>query len=100
MNRRQNVEGMWIDLGTATLYEEGSRHDGSNFISLATGSQWHHEALYQSARGAWVLNAWSAEQGSTETWEVVSPKTAAAWLVKNEKELPECLEAVAKELEL
>lgn len=81
----------WFDEARATKYGEESYHDGRNFISRATGTQWDHEQLYRTAKGAWVLNAWSQWQGSRETYRRISDEEAAAWLVTNEHEPPKSL---------
>ena len=68
----------------ATEYPEGTRFDGNNHISLATGTQWEHEALFRTAGGRWVLNWWSQWQGTVPTWQYVEPEWAREWLLRNE----------------
>lgn len=75
--------GAWFDDKAATHFDEGTRWDGSNHISLSTGSQWDHERLYRTKSGRWVLNEWSQWQGSSETYEEISDMEAADWLLKN-----------------
>lgn len=61
MNRRRNLEGGgWFDVDKARHWEEATFWNGNNRVSLATGDQFEHEALYRSARGAWILHSWSA----------------------------------------
>jgi hypothetical protein len=74
--------GSWFDSEKAEMIEEATRHNGNNYISRATGSQWHHEALYRTAGGKWILNAWSDYQGSLESYVAISSVEAAAWLAK------------------
>lgn len=95
-----NTTGRWFNEETATKYEESQQHDGRNYISLATGSQWHHEALYRTAGGRWILNHWSQWQGWRETYEEVSEQEAVAWLIRNGLEVPERLAAHADNLEV
>jgi len=88
--------GRWFDRAKAKVFEEGDRWNGSNFISLATGSQWDHEALFRTAGGRWVLQSWSQYQGSPESWGEIGDIEAAAWLVRNKHEPHEaCAEEYA-----
>ena len=82
-------EGGWFDTEKSTQYKEDRFHDGNNFISKATGGQWEHEALYKSAKGAWILNHWSQWQGSHETWTLIGDEAAAQWLIQNGHEVSE-----------
>ena len=77
--------GSWFDSRKSTKFGEGSRWDGSNHISLATGSQWDHQALWRTRSGRWILQDWSQRQGSAETFEEITDKDAAKWLIKNER---------------
>ena len=53
---RYRIEGMIVDTDNATAsWEEGTRWNGNNHISLATGSQWDHQKLYRSRRGRYWL---------------------------------------------
>ena len=76
----------WFKLNAATRYEEGTRWDGSNHISLATGSQWDHEALYKTKGGQWVKNWWSQYQGTCERWNYITEEDAKTWMIQNEYE--------------
>ena len=100
MKRQTTSDGKWFDLERATKYSEDTRWNGSNRISVATGSQWHHQVLYNTAGGAWVLNRWSQYQGSGESWDWISAEEAAAWLIANDHELPETLAREAQALEI
>ena len=77
------LEG-WFDEAKAEEFKEATRWDGSNHISIATGSQWDHQALYRTAGGRWVLHSWSQWQGRPETYRFVSDDKAREWLLKNE----------------
>jgi hypothetical protein len=76
--------GKWFDPETAKTYEEKTRWDGSNHISLATGSQWNHETLFHTTSGAWVLLASSQWQGSLDSYTVITPAAAARWFAVNQ----------------
>ncbi len=73
----------WFDRAKAEEFTEATRWDGSNHISLATGSQWDHEVLYRTKGGRWVLNRWSQWQGRPESYRFVSDGRAREWLLAN-----------------
>ena len=77
--------GAWFNLETAVKFDEGERHDGNNFISLATGSQWDHETLHYTSGGRWILNEYSQYQGSLETYRQIDLDEAVAWLTANDR---------------
>lgn len=94
--------GKWFDLEKATKYDEETYHDGSNFISKSTGSQWEHEILFRTAAGKFILNSWSNFQGRPEKYEIVSKEFAAEWFVKNEyatENIPEELKEYVDNME-
>ena len=64
-------------------WDEGTRWNGQNHVSLATGSQWEHEALHLARSGVWWIEHWSQWQGSTPSGQVVSAEDAARWLLLN-----------------
>ena len=83
-----NAKSQWFDRDKATPYEEETRHDGNNFISVATGSQWEHEKLYKTASENWVFHSWSQWQsGNREVYELIPFADAVKWLVKNGHDL-------------
>jgi len=82
MRRIALNDGTWFDADQATCYEESSHFDGHNMISDATGSQWEHEEVYKTAKGTYVLHAWSQWQGTAPTFEKVSESRAYRWLVR------------------
>ena len=86
MARQQLTDGSgkWFDLATATAWEEKTHWDGSNHISLATGSQWNHEVLYRTGGGRFILHKWSQWQGRPSTFEEISGNTGWDWLIRNE----------------
>lgn len=91
--------GGWFNPDSAQAFEEATRFDGRNQISCATGSQWEHETLYRSVKGAWILRHWSQWQGSTESYLRITSEEAAAWFIANGTELPTELVAIAAEEE-
>lgn len=87
--------GKWFDRAAADEIEEGSYHDGSNMISMATGSQWSHERLYRTKNGAWVLHAWSVQDRSVDRYTLIGNEDAAKWLARNELVHPDAMEDIA-----
>lgn len=103
LSENGNKTGQYFDADKAECFKEETFWDGSNHISKATGSQWNHEALYRTASGKWVKNSYSQFQGTTETYEIISPAEAGEWFVKNEygdEEIPECLHENISSLEI
>lgn len=78
-------------------WEEQTEFDGSNMISLATGSQWDHETLYATGRGRYFVQWWSQWQGSRDRLTVLSKEQAADWLIRNRYELPAALAGIFEE---
>lgn len=74
--------GRWFDAEKAEIFKEDTYHDGRNWISSATGSQWIHETIYMTNGGLFILNRWSNYQGSRETYEEISKVYAAEWFAK------------------
>jgi hypothetical protein len=99
--RYRMQDGTTIDTDRSTdNWEEQRDHDGKNWISRATGSQWEHERLFRSRRGRFYIEHTSQWQGRLPWAEWVSPERAAAWLDANEYEIPaelaEAAEAVTE----
>lgn len=89
MSRYRMDDGTVVDTDNATQsWNEGTRWDGSNNISRATGSQWTHERLHRSRKGRYYLEHWSQWQGSTPGAAWVSNRHAAGWLLTNEHDVP------------
>ena len=97
MARYRMSDGMVVDTEKATAeWEENTRWDGRNHISLATGTQWDHQQLYRSKRGRYYIVHWS--QWSTPTAEWVSNEEACRWLLLMGAELPAELATLADEV--
>ena len=92
--------GRWFSKDTADFWKEESDHNGQNWISRATGSQWEHETLYRTKGGRFVLNHWSNWQGSTETYEEIDNDEAAIWFSKNGLDPHEACVKEFEELEI
>lgn len=90
--------GAWFDSAAAESWDEDDWFNGSNRISVATGSQWEHQKLYRTARGRWILHCWSQWQGSRETYEVIPESQAHAWLADNDHadEIPAEVESASE----
>lgn len=73
----------WFNEETSVKFGEDTRWDGNNHISIPTGSQWDHEALYYTRSGRWVLNEWSQYENTAETYGEISMEEAARWLIQN-----------------
>ena len=84
MNRIALEDGGWFNKSSSIKFCEDTYWNGNNHISVATGGQWSHEALYYTKGGNWVLNRWSQWQGSRETYEKINESAAIDWLVKND----------------
>ena len=74
----------WFSPDSATAFEEATRWDGSNHISIPTGSQWNHELLYRTSGGRWVLHSWSQWQGSQPAYRFIGEDAAREWLLAND----------------
>lgn len=89
----ESLEGptKWFDSDAegAKEFKEDTNWDGNNSISVATGSQWDHEILYRTRKGAWVKNTWSQMQGTIERYFEIAEEDAAQWLLENGHELPD-----------
>ena len=98
-----NGTGNWFDADKAECYKEDSYHDGSNWISKATGSQWEHEAVYITKSGKFILHHWSNYQGVPDSYEIISKEDAAAWFAKQsfkDDEIPDVFKDEVSALEI
>ena len=90
------LEG-WFDPKASESFEEATRWDGNNSVSVVAGDKYGHEGLYRTKKGRWVLNRWSQWQGVEETYEFISDDRAREWLLKCERD--EAVEQYFGELE-
>ncbi len=79
-------------------WEEDTRWNGNNHISVATGAQWNHEKLYRSRKGRFWIEHTSQWQGSVDRAEWIDNHAAARWLIANGHELPGELAALEAEI--
>ena len=99
MARFRMSDGTVVDTANASRHwDEATRWDGRNHISVATGDQWTHQTLYRSRRGRYYIVHSSQWQGSTDSAEWVSNEEAARWLVLNEHDVPEELQGLADDV--
>jgi hypothetical protein len=93
-------DGTVVKTENATQHwDEATRWNGNNHISVATGSQWEHQTLYRSRKGRYYVEHESQWQGSTPHAEWISNHEAARWLLANgHDELPEGLAALESEV--
>ena len=75
--------GSWFDDATAIKFDEDTRWDGNNHISLATGSQWDHQWLCFTKSEKWVLHGDSQYQGGGESYAIIDDDEAVNWLIQN-----------------
>lgn len=92
MARYRMEDGTVLDTENATdHWDEATRWNGNNHISVATGSQWNHQTLYRSRKGRYYVVHASQWQGSTPHAEWVSEHEAVRWLLANENDVPDDL---------
>ncbi|PJE97113.1 hypothetical protein CUT44_14115 [Streptomyces carminius] len=76
----------WFNPDSAIKYDEGTRWDGNNNVSVNPVGQFGHQALYRTKGGRWVLNTWSQWEGSEGKYEFVDDATAKDWLLRNDED--------------
>lgn len=92
-------DGTVVKTENATqCWDEDTRWNGNNHISIATGSQWEHQTLYRSRKGRYYVVHTSQWESSTPHAEWVSNHEAARWLLANGRELPGDLAGLAEEV--
>ena len=79
-------------------WDEKRYHNGNNWISVATRSQWNHETLYRSRRGRYWIEHTSQMQGREDYAEWIGNHSAAQWLLANGHELPDDLKPLETEV--
>jgi hypothetical protein len=97
---RYRIENTIVNTDKAHAYwEEDTKFNGNNNISVATGSQWAHQRLYRSRKGRYYTESWSQYEGSRAHAEWVSPQEAVRWLLLNDHKIPEELDQFIEEVE-
>ncbi len=76
------LEG-WFDLDRAEAFREDTTWNGSNHLSVHTGSPFHHQTLYRTAGGRWVLGKSSNYQGTIPSYAFITADQAKTWLLVN-----------------
>lgn len=71
----------WFDRDTAESFDEGTRWNGQNHVSLHTSDKFDHQILYRTAEGRWVLRGWSQRDGRPDTYEWIGDDRARDWLI-------------------
>lgn len=76
--------GTWFDRDRVRAeYRQREWHDGRNWISAATGSQWQDETLFETASGRWVIchiNRYG--DNSSPWWYEIPEHEAYDWLLR------------------
>ena len=99
MARYKMDDGVVVDTEKAqTRWDEQTRWNGNNHISVHTGDQWCHETLYKSSKGRYYIVSWSDWQGSTPEARWVSDEEAVGWLLLNGSVLPEDLAVLSNDM--
>lgn len=73
----------WFDYDKAETFREDTETNGSNFISVQTGSEWDHETLLRTSGGKWVLRTHSQRQGVMDCYYYMTDDQAREWLIRN-----------------
>jgi len=90
MSTYRMQDGTVVKTENATRsWKEDKNWDGSNWISVHTGSQWAHERLHISRKGRyWLERTSQYSEGAQDRAEWISPQEATRWLVLNDNALP------------
>lgn len=75
-----------FDYDKTERFEEDTRWDGSNHVSLATNDKFEHQQLLRTAGGRWVLNRWSQWEGRPDIYEFVTDDQARDWLISQSRD--------------
>lgn len=82
-DRRERTLDGWFEADSALEVAETTTFDGRNNISVHSLSEFHHQSLYRTKGGRWVLCTWSQWQNSEPRYEFVDGETARKWLTIN-----------------
>ena len=99
MARYRMSDGTIVDTDNSSKnWDEAQDHDGQNWISRHTGTQWNHERLFRSRKGRYYIERSSDWQGTTSACEWISNEEAARWLLLAEVTLPDELATLESEV--
>lgn len=87
----------WFDPDKATGYDERTRWDGNDSVSLTAGKQ-HHHYLWRTATGRWVLHSWSQWVGARDAYKYLTDDQAREWLMRNEYDSAEIEQITGEEI--
>lgn len=74
----------WFNEESATEIAERTEWDGRNQVSVhQLADEFHHQSLYRTKGGRWVLCTWSQWDGHEARYEFVDDATAKEWLIVN-----------------
>lgn len=76
----------WFNDDASTAYQEATRWDSNNQVSVNPVDQYSHQILYRTKGGRWVLHTWSQWQGAEPKFEFVNDATAKDWLIRNDED--------------
>jgi hypothetical protein len=88
------------DEKVAEVWAETLHEEGGNQISNATGSQWDHEELILTSKGAYVIHFWSNWEGRPASYRLIDARTATNWLIRNQHDLSSELAKIAEDMEV
>lgn len=100
MDRYRMPDGTIVRPSNAIkTWEEDTRWDGNNHVSVHTTDKFVHQQLYKTRKGRYWLEHRSQWQGATPHAEWISEQEATRWLLLNNSKLPEDLEGLREEVE-
>lgn len=92
------IDRLLYDTASAVeSWNEQTEFNGSSQVSLATDSQWNHEALHRTAKGRYFVHWWSDWRRPSDNLRPLTEIQAAEWLVRNRYDLPAELSEATQE---
>ncbi|MEV8399273.1 hypothetical protein [Streptomyces niveus] len=79
----------WFILESAERFLELTEyvdHNDWEKLSVNTNSAHHHQTLYRTAKGQWVLSDWSDYSDSSEDYGFIGDEEAKRWLILNQED--------------
>jgi hypothetical protein len=71
----------WFHPEDAERFDEATRWDGQDLVSILTSDSDGHETLYRTAEGRWVRHRWSQWEGNEGTYQFIDDAEARVWLL-------------------